>query len=75
MVDQTIEIICGDGFCQLGETLNSCPLDCMPDLLDYLRCFFTGKCNLIIGINDNILIIFWGMILLLILIYFKTRRK
>lgn len=75
MVLRSVSMECGDTLCNGAETYLSCPIDCNPQIIDYINCAIEkGTCT--IGWFDSYgsKIIF--LIFIFIVIYFlKTRKK
>lgn len=74
MTINTIQNICGNGYCQIGESFSNCAADCAPSIKDIGLCVINNsECKIPWYTNEMATFVFF-VGLALLLVYLKKKR-
>ena len=74
MALQSVQIVCGNGICQAGETASNCATDCAPKIMDYISCVFNSSGCVVQSWPANMNEIILVILLIGFIIYLKRKR-
>jgi hypothetical protein len=70
----TIQNVCGNGFCQAGESFSNCAADCAPAFKDYVTCVINNEACKIPSYTGEISTFVFFLFLIGLFMYLKRKK-